>query len=146
MITCEVSLLLFVRGVKGSSRKHLHYCPSPVSQFIYSKLFLLVIIYHRPPAPKDLRRARKRRLLEIRTKSYITEMVMYFIFVAMLSFVVHTYREPNEYRLSEALKYVTSGEYFSEVSSPILSFYSVMTSNCTQEAIGFLLPRCFLVP
>ena len=80
----------------------------------------LLLIFFSPPDPASLRKARRKRLKEIKMNAALKEICAFFFFLICLMDVAQYHRDPNTFLLSKTLD-----ETFVNVDAFSIPLYSV---------------------
>ena len=100
--------------------------------------FNYIIFSFSPPRPAQLKKARTKRLKEIKMKAALKEIFAFFFFLICLMDVAQYHRDPNTYLLSKTLT-----ETFVDVDAFSIPLYSVSllfhsNYNCTCKIFTLL--------
>ena len=100
--------------------------------------FNYIIFSFSPPHPAQLKKARTKRLKEIKMKAALKEIFAFFFFLLCLMDVAQYHRDPNTYLLSKTLT-----ETFVDVDAFSIPLYSVSllfhsNYNCTCKIFTLL--------
>ena len=78
---------------------------------------------HSPPDPEKLRKAREKRLKELKMNAAMKEILAFFVFLILLMDVALYHRNPNSFLMTKTLY-----ETFEEVNKYDLSLVSIGTT------------------